>query len=60
MFGFFEVGTFIRYGEKKGAFPRIGQEPIKQKPQDESLLAWQSLSTTSCGLLAPWPTRFKI
>ena len=64
MFGLFGINTFIRYGEREGAFLRLGQELIKQKPYDESIFAWKSPKidtnidpeTKSSGLLAPWPT----
>lgn len=56
MFGLFGITTFIRYGEGEGAFLRLEQELIRQKPLDESLFAWRRLGITSCGLLAPWPT----
>ena len=70
MFGLFDINTFIRYGEGEGAFLRLGQELIKQKPADESIFAWKSPKIGSetgsektddekpryCGLLAPWPT----
>lgn len=66
MFGLFDINTFIRYGEVEGAFLRLGQELIKQKPYDESIFAWKSpkigsetetdVKPRSCGLLARWPT----
>ena len=64
MFGLFGIDTYIRYGEGEGAFLRLGQELIRQKPADESIFAWKSpeidpkidSGPLSCGLLAPWPT----
>ena len=56
MFGLFGINTYVRYGEGEGAFLRLGQELIKQKPLDESLFAWRNSRITSSGLLAPWPT----
>ena len=56
MFGLFGINTSVRYGEGEGAFLRLGQELIKQKPSDESLFAWRDSRITSSGLLAPWPT----
>lgn len=56
MFGIFGINTYIRYGVGEGAFLRLGEELIRQKPPEESLFACQSPRTISCGLLAPWPT----
>lgn len=56
MFGFFGINTSVRYGEGEGAFIRLGQELIMQKPPDESLFAWRNSKIASSGLLAPWPT----
>ena len=56
MFGLFGINTSVRYGEGEGAFIRLGQELIMQKPPDESLFAWRNSRIASSGLLAPWPT----
>lgn len=62
MFGIFDLGIDLRYGEREKAFRRLQEEIIKRYPLDESILAWSFNGCGSDGLkgvLAPRPSCFK-
>lgn len=53
MFGVFDNGMDIRYGERDKAFRRLQEEIVHRHPQDESILAWTSNEPGPGGVLAP-------
>ncbi|KAK4695294.1 hypothetical protein P7C71_g2434, partial [Lecanoromycetidae sp. Uapishka_2] len=53
MFGIFDVGMDIRYGERHKAFRRLQEVIVNRYPQDESILAWTSNEPGPGGVLAP-------
>ena len=58
MFGIFDIGMDLRYGEREKAFRRLQEEIINANPLDESILAWTSTEPSS-GILAPRPDCFR-
>ncbi|MCJ1457722.1 hypothetical protein MMC28_008091 [Mycoblastus sanguinarius] len=62
MFGIFDVGMDLRYGERDKAFRRLQEEIINRYPRDESILAWTSNEfgdDEQVGILAPRPSCFR-
>lgn len=62
MFGIFDVGLDLRYGERDKAFKRLQEQIINSYPLDESVLAWTSKELgddKQPGILAPGPDCFK-
>ena len=60
MFGIFDVGMDVRYGEREKAFRRLQVEIINHYPLDESILAWQAPGAGKRGgVLASHPSCFK-
>lgn len=62
LFGIFDVGMDLRYGERDKAFRRLQEQIINSHPQDESILAWISNELgddKQPGILAPRPDCFK-
>ena len=58
MFGIFDVGLDLRYGERDKAFERLQEQIINSYPLDESVLAWTSKELgddKQPGILAPGP-----
>lgn len=59
MFGIFDIGMDLRYGERDKAFRRLQEEIVRQNPPDESILAWTSNEPGAGGVLAPTVHCFK-
>lgn len=62
LFGIFDVGLDLRYGERDKAFKRLQEQIINSHPLDESILAWTSKELgddKQPGILAPRPDCFK-
>ena len=61
LFGIFDVGLDLRYGERDRAFRRLQEQIINSHPLDESILAWTSNELgddKQPGILAPRPDCF--